>query len=88
MVGRGVLWRNLGNPVRLGPVDGRAVFFILIYAFHWAWWTFILGVVAITVLFMIERYGYNIPNLMRRTRIIMGGSLRPHQTARRIRSDV
>ena len=85
--GRGVLWRNLGQPVRLGPFDGRALFFILLAVYHIALWTFVLCVVAVLALFLIERQGYTIPNLIRRLQVLLAGPLRPHQSARNIRSD-
>lgn len=86
--GRGYLWRNLGLPVRLGPVDGRAVFLILLAMYNIALWTLILCVVGIVVLFMIERRGYSIPNIIRRLSAFLAGPFRPHQSARRVRSDI
>ncbi len=84
--GRGILWTNLGLPVRLGPVDGRATIFIVLAAYHWAIWTLVLAMVGILVLFWIERIGYTIPNLFRKIRVIMTGSYHPAQSERRLRS--
>lgn len=86
--GSGILWSNLGMPVRLGPVDGRAVIFIVIAAYHWALWTLGLAVVGILVLFQIERMGYSVPNLIRKISVIIMGKKKPHQTSRKPRSDV
>lgn len=86
--GRGILWRNMGVPVRLGPLDGRAIFFILLALYHIRLWTIALCIVGMIVLFLIERRGYSIPNLIRRAQVLMAGSWRPNQTARRFRSDV
>ena len=86
--GRGILWRNLGRPVRLGPLDGRCVFFILLAAYHWALWTLILAFVGMLFLFWVERIGYSIPNLVRRASVLIMGPVRPHQSARPMRSDV
>lgn len=86
--GRGILWSNLGLPVRLGPVDGRAVIFIVIAAYHWALWTLGLAVVGILVLFQIERMGYTVPNLFRKISVLVVGKKRPRQTSRRLRSDI
>lgn len=85
---RGILWTNLGRPVRLGPVDGRAMFFILLALYHWALWTLVLGVVGVFALFWVERLGYSIPNLFRKASVMVMGKWRPAQSARRIRSDV
>ena len=84
---RGILWRNLGQPVRLGPFDGRATFFILLAVYHIALWTFILCILGMITLFLIERQGYKIPNLIRRIQVLLAGPLRPNQTARKMRSD-
>ena len=87
MIGRGILWRNLGLTTRLGPIDGRAALFILLAAYHWALWTLFLSIAVIVFLFWVERVGYSIPNLFRRVGVLMMGPHRPFQSARRIRSD-
>jgi len=83
-----LLWTNLGKPVRLGPVDGRALFFILLAVYHWALWTFALAILGMIGLFWIERLGYSIPNLIRRLNVLVMGKVRPAQSSRRIRSDL
>lgn len=88
MFGRGILWRNLGAPVRLGPLDGRATFFLLLFMYHWAIWTFVLCTVGTLALFIMERYDYTIPNIVRRFQVLIVGNLRPRQASRRLRSDV
>lgn len=85
---RGYLWCNLGLPVRLGPVDGRVLIFILLAAFHWALWTLALAVLASIGLAMMERAGYSVPNLFRRSQVLIMGKWRPAQATRRLRSDV
>lgn len=85
--GSGILWANLGRTVRLGPIDGRAMFFILLAVYHWALWTLVLAIVGIAVLFWVERLGYNIPNLVRRLGVLIVGKVRPAQSARSMRSD-
>lgn len=84
---RGILWTNLGRPVRLGPVDGRALFFIILAVYHWALWTFGLAILGMIGLFWIERLGYSIPNLVRRLSVFVMGKHRPTQSSRSIRSD-
>lgn len=86
--GRGILWTNLGRPIRLGPVDGRATIFIIIFLYHWAIWTFVLGLCGILFLFWVERIGYSFPNLIRRLTVFMFGKYRPFQSSRKIRSDI
>lgn len=84
----GIIWSNLGKPVMFGPVDGRAVFFILIALYHWALWTFALAVAGILFLFWLQRLGYSIPNLLRRIGVLIMGNKRMHKTSRKMRSDI
>ena len=86
--GRGILWCNLGRPVRLGPVDGRVLIFILLALFHWAVWTFALAFLAALGLAMVERSGYTVPNLFRRAKVFLMGKWRPSLVTRRVRSDI
>jgi hypothetical protein len=86
--GRGVLWCNLGRPVKLGPVDGRVLVFILLALFHWAYWTFALAGLAIVFMILLQRGGYTVPNLYRRARVMIMGRSHPALTTRRPRSDV
>ena len=86
--GRGVLWRNLGQAIRLGPVDGRAMFFILLALYDWSLWTLGFAFFGIIFLFWIERLGYTIPNLFRRITVFIFGKFRPSQSSRKIRSDI
>ena len=86
-LGRGILWCNLGRTVRLGPLDGRATIFILLAVYNWAIWTLVLAVVMTIVLFLVERQGYTIPNLVRRMSVMIMGRHRPASSYRSIRSD-
>lgn len=52
------VWRDTARPFMLGPIDGRAVFPIVIFALHIRWWTFILAVSVIAVILIIGRFGY------------------------------
>ncbi len=80
---RGVLWMNTALPLRFGPVDARAIFFIGIWLFHWAWSTFIVGVLGIIFLFWLERIGYSIPNIGRAALAWLAGPIRPVRSGRR-----
>lgn len=86
--GRGILWRNLGLPVKLGPVDGRVLIFLLLAMFHWAVWTFALAILAAIGLTLMDRGGYTVPNLYRRAQVMLMGKWRPRQATRRVRSDI
>lgn len=80
---RGTLWRNIGLPVRFGPIDGRVVMFFSIWFFHWRLWTFVVAMLGVVALIWVERMGYTVPNIMRRTGVLVMGRHRPAQTDRR-----
>lgn len=83
-----VLWRNLGLPVRFGPLDGRAAVLMLLALYHWSKVTMGVALAGMIVLYVIEKQlGYSIPNMVRRVTVVLVGRHRPFQTARRIRSD-
>lgn len=82
-------WRDTGRPLRfLGFMDGRVAFLLVIMIYHISWWTFGIAVVGITTLIILERYGYTLPNALRRLRILMSGAVKPSDTGtRQSRSD-
>ena len=86
--GRGILWCNLGKTVKLGPVDGRVLFLLVLAMFHWAKWTFGLAFLGIILLILMNRAGYSVPNLYRRLTVIIMGGWRPAKHTRKQRSDV
>jgi len=76
-------WRESGRTVKFFFVDGRAMFFLLIMLYHFSLFTFGLGIFALVFLAILENYGYNIPNALRKLRIIIFGKSRPAVIGRR-----
>lgn len=70
-------WYNTGRQVRLGGVDGRLVFFFILFLFHIRWWTFAVFLSVSILLAFLEYRGYTIPNAIRRIRVLVMGPLRP-----------
>jgi len=74
--------------MRFGPVDARVLALIMVYLYHWAWWTFGVGLAGASILAAIEWKGYTIPNALRRISVFFMGTHRPAVSSRRLgRSD-
>lgn len=84
---RRVLWCNISKTVRVGPLDGRAVIPLMVAIYHWSLYTLVISVIGMIAFMLIQRKGYTVPNMVRRTMAMLGGKHRPFQTARPIRSD-
>lgn len=76
-------WRESGRTVKFFFVDGRATFFLLIMLYHFSLFTFGLGILSLVFLAVLENYGYNIPNALRKLRVIIFGRSRPAVIGRR-----
>lgn len=79
----GIPWRNTGLPVKIGPVDARALAFILLFLFHIRLWTFLLCVFIIAVLSIVEYKGYTLPNALRTASSSLLGPKRESQSNKR-----
>jgi len=69
--------------VKVGPIDGRAIAFFLIWFFHWRFWTLYLAIFGILLFVLAERKGYSVPNLFRRFSVMIMGKHRPALSDRR-----
>lgn len=52
-----VLWRDTGLSPKIFILDARAVFPILLWLFHWTWWTAGIAFTAIIALYLVQRTG-------------------------------
>jgi intracellular multiplication protein IcmT len=66
-------WRDSARNVRLGFIDFRACFHLLILLFHIRVWTFILAVVATIFFTALERYGFSVAVFIRWLRSFLAG---------------
>lgn len=73
----GVPWYNTGLSIRLGPVDARAAGLILLWLYHFRWWTFWFALIGCITLAAVEYKGYTIPNALRRLSVLIVGVRRP-----------
>ena len=67
-------WRDSARNVRLGFIDFRACFPLLILIFHIRLWTFIFAVVATIFFTALERYGFTVAVFLRWIRSFLAGS--------------
>lgn len=52
-----ILWRDTGITPKILVLDARAVFPLLLWLFHWAWWTASLAMLGIIGLYLVQRTG-------------------------------
>ena len=50
-------WRDTGITPKILVLDARAVFPLLLWLFHWAWWTASLAMLGIIGLYLVQRTG-------------------------------
>ena len=67
-------WRDSARNVRLGFIDFRACFPLLILIFHIRLWTFIFAVIATIFFTALERYGFTVAVFLRWIRSFLAGS--------------
>lgn len=77
------MWRESGRQLTFFGVDGRAMFLLLVVLYAPRLWTLGLAFAGIIVLILMERQGYNIPNAMRKARILFTGPLKAAVVGRR-----
>ena len=52
-----MLWRDTGLSPKIFILDARAVFPVLLWLFHWTWWTAGIAFTAIIALYLVQRTG-------------------------------
>lgn len=79
-----MLWRDTALDPRLGPIDARAAWSLLILLFHLSLATFLFAFVTCIAFGIVERYGYT-PNVaVRVVRTKLAGRIRPVMDANRM----
>lgn len=66
-------WRESGRSVKVGPLDGRLMIFIIIYFFKPSYFLLGLAVVAIIFFYTLDYMGYTLPNALRKFSVMMSG---------------
>lgn len=71
-----VIWRDSGLSPKIGPLDARAVFPVMLFLFHWAVWTAIVAGIGIVLLYLVQRTGMTPLACLRTLRVALLGSRR------------
>ncbi|MDR1050943.1 MAG: IcmT/TraK family protein [Deltaproteobacteria bacterium] len=78
LTGRTVVpWAFTALQPRLGRLDARAVFPILLWLLHWSWWTFGLALAGVAFLAWLDWSGLPFEAVPGRARTLLVGRLRP-----------
>jgi intracellular multiplication protein IcmT len=73
---REVLWRDTGIAPKIFILDARAVFPLALWLFHWAWWTFVMALGCIALLYLVQRTGMSPMACLRALRVALLGKRR------------
>ena len=66
-------WRETGRHIKIGPLDGRLIIFIVLWLLFPSKFLFILIILAITFFYGLEYIGYTLPNAIRRFKVLVSG---------------
>ena len=81
-----VHWRYAMARPRLTLFDARLVFFLILFAFHIRWWTFILLVTAVCGFTAASQLNYSAESLWRLLKCRITGRERPGKPYTRLRA--
>lgn len=69
-------WRESGRQVKVGPLDGRLMLFIVLLMLFPGYTVLILTLLAMGFFYGLEYIGYTLPNAFRKIRVMMSGKRR------------
>lgn len=67
-------WRESGRSIKLGPLDGRLVIFLVGYFMAPSYFLFFLAIGAIAFFYGLEYVGYTLPNAFRKCGLFISGN--------------
>jgi intracellular multiplication protein IcmT len=70
------MWRNTGLPVRIGPIDARALLPVMAFVVYWSWWTFYFAATGVVIFTVISWAGLTVPASLRALRRLIVGNVR------------
>lgn len=77
--GEGVYWRESQRPAKFGPIDYRAVVFILPLFFYFRWITVFFALIAVAIFVYLGRKQIQPDNILRWLRSYLAGAeIMPH----------
>lgn len=67
------MWRETGQTLTFFGIDGRAMFLLLLVLYRPRLWTLCVAGFGMGLLMVMSRYGYSVPNAMRKLRVFFTG---------------
>lgn len=75
------MWRNSGYSLRFFGIDGRGAFVVVLLLYAPSMKTLYIFLGTMATLFILEYFGYSIPNAFRKLQVLIAGNKRsaiPH----------
>lgn len=69
-------WRDTGRQVKVGPLDGRLMLFVVLLMLFPSMWLLILTLSAMGFFYGLEYIGYTLPNAFRKCLAVIAGKKR------------
>lgn len=66
-------WRETGRQVKVGPLDGRLMIFIVIFFLSPSMFLLYLAIAAMIFFYALDYMGYTLPNALRKMSVLAGG---------------
>lgn len=66
-------WRESGRQVKVGPLDGRLMIFIVIFFLSPSFFLLYLAIAAMLFFYALEYMGYTLPNALRKLGVLCSG---------------
>lgn len=73
-----MMWRETGRTAKVFMVDARAMISLAAFMVHISWMTFYFVIATLLFFFILNQFGYTLPNALRRVRVLLlFGKTRP-----------
>lgn len=69
-------WRETGRHVKVGPLDGRLMLFVVLLLLFPSWILLFLTISAMLFFYVLEYMGYTLPKALRKILVIIAGKKR------------
>lgn len=66
-------WRDTGRQVKLGPLDGRLIIFVVLFFLFPSYFMLYLVLGAMVFFYGLQYMGYTMPNAIRKFKILISG---------------
>lgn len=70
------VWRECGRQVKVGPLDGRLMLFVVLLLLFPSKFLFLLTIAAMLFFYGLEYIGYTLPNAFRKIFVVLAGKRR------------